>query len=270
MHVLRVQHYAPVRLLWLGLAALLMWPLRVKGATEDTFDVFQVGTRTYTNVTVTTKAKTYIFILHAGGMTSIKVAALPPDLQEKLGYASPSAPKPLTNAVALWGKKELAKLNVPDIKSMRKQFEQKWRGQTAARLSALRSISSGLAIAILGVGLLLYLFYCYCLLLICCKAGKPPGLLIWLPLFQLIPLLRAAGMSALWFLAYFVPILNLVPAILWPLRIAKARGKSVWVGVLLLLPLTNLFAFLYLAFSDSVPEDGDEGPEPKIMSLQTV
>ena len=47
-----------------------------------------------------------------------------------------------------------------------------------------------------------------------------------------------------------MPVLNLVPQILWSLKIAKARGKSVWVGVLLLLPVTNLFAFLYLAFSN--------------------
>jgi hypothetical protein len=67
-----------------------------------------------------------------------------------------------------------------------------------------------------------------------------------------------------------VPVLNLVPLFLWPLMIAKARGKSVWIGVLLLLPVTNLLAFLYLAFSDSASREEDEGPEPKVMSLQTV
>jgi hypothetical protein len=61
-----------------------------------------------------------------------------------------------------------------------------------------------------------------------------------------------------------------VPLVLWPLKIAKARGKSVWVGVLLLLPVTNLFAFLYLAFSDGVSDEADEGPEPKIMTLETA
>jgi apolipoprotein N-acyltransferase len=107
-------------------------------------------------------------------------------------------------------------------------------------------------------------------MLICRKAGHPAGLLVWLPALQIFPLLRAAGMSGWWFLAYFVPVLNVVPVILWPLKIAKARGKSVWVGVLLLLPATNLFAFLYLAFSDSAPRADDESPEPKVMSLQTV
>ena len=57
-------------------------------AAEDKFDVLQIGTQTYSNVTVTTKAKSYIFLIHAAGMTSIKVSQLPPDLQEKLGYGA--------------------------------------------------------------------------------------------------------------------------------------------------------------------------------------
>jgi hypothetical protein len=65
-------------------------------------------------------------------------------------------------------------------------------------------------------------------------------------------------------------VLDLVPAVLWAFKIAEARGKSVWVGVLLLLPITNVFAFLYLAFSNGGPVEEDEGPEPKVMSLQVA
>ena len=83
-------------------------------------------------------------------------------------------------------------------------------------------------------------------------------------------MLRAAGMSVWWFLAYFVPVLNLVPVILWPFKIAQARGKSLWIGVMLLLPITNLIAFLYLAFADAVPDKADEGPETKVLTLQTA
>ena len=118
-----------------------------------------------------------------------------------------------------------------------------------------------------GMVLLFYLFHCYCCMLICRKAGHPPGLLVWLPGLQLIPLLRAAGMSAWWFLAFFVPLLNLVPSILWPFNIAKTRGKSVWVAIMLLLPITSIFAFLYLAFSNGAAAEEDEGSESKVMSL---
>jgi Family of unknown function (DUF5684) len=275
MHVYKVHRYAAGRLLWLWLAVLFLRPLGVAGATEDTFDVLQVGTQTYKNVTVTTKAKDYIFIVYAAGnMASIKVSQLSPDLQEKLGYAVATARKPGTNTAAVWVKKEIAKLNVPQIKDLRKQMEQKLGDRPAAKLSAMGLMGPKLNWTALGIVLLLYLllylFYSYCCMLICRKTGNSPGVLVWLPLLKLLPMLRAAGMSGWWFLAYFVPLVNLVPLVLWPLKIAKARGKSVWVGVLLLLPITNLFAFLYLAFSEPAAGAEDEAPEPKVMTLQTA
>jgi hypothetical protein len=270
MHVYKVHHCAASRLLWLALAGFLMQPVVVVGAPDETFDVLEVGTHTYTNVTVTTKAKNCIFILHSAGMTSIKVSQLPPDIQEKLGYFVARPPKPATNTAGMWVKREISNLNVPQVKDLTKQLEKKWRRESAARSSAMGLAGPTLIVAVLGIVLLLYLFHCYCCMLICRKTGNPSGILVWLPVLQLLPLLRAAGMSGWWFLAYFVPVLNLVPLILWPLEIAKARGKSVWVGVLLLLPVTNLFAFLYLAFSYGAAGEGDEGPEPKVMTLQTT
>jgi apolipoprotein N-acyltransferase len=106
--------------------------------------------------------------------------------------------------------------------------------------------------------------------LICRKAGHPPGALIWVPVLQLFPLLRAAGMSGWWFLAFCVPLLNIVAQVLWCLNIAKARGKSVWVGVLLCLPITYLFAFLYLAFSNGGPAEEEDEREPRIMTLEAA
>jgi hypothetical protein len=274
MQVYGFRQYAAGRLLWLAVAVFLMRPLGVVGATEERFGVLQIGTRMYTNVTVTTKAKSYVFIVHSGGMASVKVADLPQDVLEQLGYAGGPVSKAGTNTAAVWARKELAKLDGPQIKNLRKQLEQNWRAQPAARLSAMGLIGPKLNWTALGsvvlLYLMVYLFYSYCCMLICRKTGNPPGILVWLPVFKLVPMLRAAGMSGWWFLACFVPVLNLAPLFLWPLMIAKARGKSVWIGVLLLLPITNLFAFLYLALSDSGPGEEDEGPEPKVMSLQTV
>ena len=230
----------------------------------------KIGARMYTNVTVTTKAKNYIFIVHTGGMTSIKPSELPPEVQEELGYATAGGSKGATNTAAAWAKREIAKVNVPQVKELGKQLEQKWRGKSAARLSVMGLAGSTLIIAVVGIVLLIYLFHCYCCMLICRKTGKPPGILVWVPVVQLLPLLRSAGMSGWWFLGYFVPVLNIVTQVLWCFNIAKARGKSVWVGVLLLLPFTGLFAFLYLAFSNGAAADEDEEPEPKIMTLQAA
>jgi hypothetical protein len=129
---------------------------------------------------------------------------------------------------------------------------------------------STLIFAVLGIVLLIYLFHCYCFMLICRKTGKLPGILVWVPVVQLLPLLRSAGMSGWWFLGYFVPGLNIVTQVLWCFNIAKARGKSVWVGVLLLLPFTGLFAFLYLAFSNGAAADEDDEAEPNVITLQAA
>jgi len=248
----------------------LMRPLGVLGAAEEKFEVLKIGTQTYTNVTVTTKAKNYIFILHASGMTNLKIAELPLDLQQKLGYAAVPAANGPTNATVAWARKGIARMDAPQLKKLRKQVEQKWREPAAAKLSAMGLAGPKLIFGLLGLVLLLYLFHCYCCMLICQKAGHPPGILVWLPVAQLFPLLRAAGMSGWWFLAYCVPGLNIVAQVLWSLKIAKARGKNVWIGVLLLLPVFNLFAFLYLAFSDGAPATDDEDAEPEAMSLQTA
>jgi hypothetical protein len=124
--------------------------------------------------------------------------------------------------------------------------------------------------AVLGIALLLYLFHCYCCMLICRKTGNPPGILVWLPVLQVFPLLRAAGMSGWWFLGFCVPILNIVGQVLWCLKIAKARGKSVWAGVLLLLPVISLFAFLYLAFSNGAAPKKHREPESRLMTLEAA
>ena len=269
MNAFRISRYAAGWLAWLALAVLSL-PLRgAAGTAEERFDVLQIGTQTYSNVTVTTKAKQYVFLLHSAGMVSIKVSQLPPDVLEKLGYTAP-APKVTTNTAVVWAKREIAKINTPQARELGKQLEQKWRGQATAKLAAMHLAGPTLIVVAAGVGLLLYLFQCYCLMLICRKTGQRPGILVWLPAVQLFPLLRAAGMSAWWFLGFCVPGLNIVACVLWCLNITKARGKSIWVGVLLLLPITSLFAFLYLAFSNGVAPDEDEEPEPKIMTLQAA
>src|SRR5438874_13748855 len=85
---------------------------------EDTFPVIQIGTKTYTNVTVTTKAKKYIFIMHSAGMANIKIEDLSPELQEELGYAvSGAKPKATGGAVAAWAKEKMALVQVPQVRA---------------------------------------------------------------------------------------------------------------------------------------------------------
>jgi apolipoprotein N-acyltransferase len=85
----------------------------------------------------------------------------------------------------------------------------------------------------------------------------------------MIPLLQAADMSGWWFLGFFVPVLGFVAWILWSLNIAKTRGKGIWTAILLILPPTSFFAFLYLAFSSEAPSDTPVR-KYKSMALETA
>src|SRR5690349_24674738 len=120
-------------LIMLGLAAGILRPGLSLGTTEESFDVLQIGTHTYKNVTVTTKAKNQIFIMHSTGMSTIKVADLPPELLAQLGYGAasgaPSA-KGSHPTLSTITKRTFTKMKAPQMKELEKQ----WRTSAPAGL----------------------------------------------------------------------------------------------------------------------------------------
>jgi len=257
MNCLRIYHKIAGKVVLPALLGLLIRLGGAEAAAEESFDVLQIGTHSYSNVTVTTKAKTYIFIMHSAGMETIKLADLPEEVQEKLGYiASKPKPKPaLTSSATVWAKERLAKLDVPQAQVQWNEWMMKLTGGRSLEDlkkegQSLLANRRGFVLSVLAGGLGFYLLFCNFCRLICQKTGKEAGGLVWLPVLKIIPLLRAAGMSGWWFLLCLVPVLNLVPGIIWAFKIAKARGKDVAVGILLLIPGLNVFAFLYLALAD--------------------
>ncbi len=255
----------------LGVAAFLTLgaPPPARAAVEQSFDVLRIGTRSYTNVTVTTKAKDYVFLLHSTGMANVKVADMPDDVRLLLGYG-PDKQKSSTNSSLAWAKQTLTKVHSEELKQVEERLS-KTLGLPAGAMDPTRvRLNPALLAGLAAAALLSYVFFCYCWMLICRKAGKPGGVLLWIPVLQLIPLLRAAGMSRLWFLAFFVPLLNLVAHILWSFKIVQARGKNLIFTVLLLLPVTNLFSILYLAFSEDESARREERRPIQIMTLETA
>jgi hypothetical protein len=235
---------------------------------DEKFDTLEVGNVVYKNVTVTIKDKDRIFIQHSTGMGNVKVANLTSEARQRLGYEKPPA------AASAEG----AETSPTDGKSkVADQVLQKLHIQKADTAKArqfmadiLRRVDYKIVAMILGFFLLLHLFQSWCCRLICLKAGKEPGMLVWLPILQTFPMLRAAGMSPAWFLGLMVPVLNIIGSVMWCWNIAKARSKGPATALLLMLPLTNFFAFLYLAFSDSVPSKEDkEDKRVESMVLET-
>ncbi len=60
--------------------------LTVVGRDVETFPVLQVGSETYSNVTVTSVSKTDIYFNYAGGMANVKIKKLSPELQEHFNF----------------------------------------------------------------------------------------------------------------------------------------------------------------------------------------
>jgi hypothetical protein len=248
---------------WRAMALILTGVGGLGFAAEETFPTLQIGTRSYTNVTVTTKAKGYVFFLHATGMMNVKVADLTPDVKAQLGYTNQPQ---VTHAAAAtaWAQQKLARIGIPQFQ----RLEQIWSARSPGGLRSLPPLSSNMVLGLLAAVLFLYLFSSYCGLLICRKTGHEPGILIWVPVLQLLPLLRSAGMPQWWFVAFLVPFLNLVAHVLWSVKIVQARAKSLWVALWLLLPVANFFALLYLAFSSAEPREKRRVVE--IMTLETA
>ncbi|HVV01115.1 MAG TPA: hypothetical protein VHH88_07105 [Verrucomicrobiae bacterium] len=256
------------RLLALGMAcAFCMAAFSASAAAEQTFDVLQIGTQVYSNVTVTTKTKTYVFLLHSAGMANVKVSDLSPELKEKLGYGvAASLQKGAVGEATHWAETKLKKLEIPEIVQARSLKE-----ESASRLEQVKALPRWQLIAAGAVLLLLWLIRCGCQAVICQKAGSPPGALIWLPIVKLIPLLRAAKMSLGWLVLLLLPPAYILVDIIWSFKIAAARGKTPLTGLCLALPGLSVLAFFYLVVSN-----GKQAEKPKrstgnrVLTLETA
>jgi len=205
-------------------------------------------------------------------MANFKVGELSPELRLQLGYVPPPPPKTNTPP-AVVVQQTLAKMETPEVKQIKADSLQ-WVNEQFSRYNLKApEMTPKLLQIIAAAWFALYLFFCYCCMKICQKAGSQPGILVWLPVFQVIPLLRAAQMSAWWFLVLFSPSISVALVlsntygariaffaslalvvglrVVWGFKIAYARGKSPVIGVMLLLPVLDSLAFLYLAFSSA-------------------
>ena len=230
----------------ISIALSLPWSTRA----DDHLDTLRVGSTVYTNVTVLTKTASDIFFKHSYGFGNTKVRdvdrgtllslgyQLPPDESEKASVFSQSAQSVLESSAVT---NLVADPRVQEAQAV-----------LAAQLGDFVELITpevmyGTVAGIIG----LYLFFSFCCRQICVKTGQRASPLIWLPILKQLPLLRAANMSGWWLLLGLLlfPIGWPLMKIVWAFKICPTRGKSWVVGLFLILPVTNILAFLYLAFS---------------------
>jgi hypothetical protein len=251
-------HLQPLRLTrvltWLVLATLLGQGAdaasRVNYANGIELDQLITSAQTYLDVVVYSRNQDTVYFEHAKGLGNVKIAQLDPASQRRLGLVvEEPTEQGGSTSWATWH---------PSF----------WL-QHARNLSPL-GVTSLVFLVILAVGL--YLYCSFLFWLICVKAGAEPGITVWLPVVQIIPLLRAAGMSVLWplfmlmvlvssyflrahlanhiwLVASFAGACVLVCLVTWSVKICLARKKHPALAALLVIPGMNFFALLYLAGS---------------------
>ncbi len=107
------------------------------------------------------------------------------------------------------------------------------------------SLSSGPGLVVSLVG---YIYWCYCGYRIAQRTNTPDAWMAFVPILNLFLALRVAKKPWWYFLLLLIPLVNIVVVIMIAIGIAKSCGKSTLVGVLLCIPLVQLFVVGHLAF----------------------
>ncbi len=80
------------------------------------------------------------------------------------------------------------------------------------------------------------------------KAGKP-GWAIFVPIYNIIVMLEIIKKPLWWIILFFIPLVNIVIAIIFCIELVKAFGKPAVHAVLLI--FFGIIYIPYLAFSDA-------------------
>lgn len=209
------------------------------------FPLVEIDSRWYTNATLVPGARD-VFISHIGGLKTVKVTALSEELREQLGYPTQ---KSKTNTVANWTKSQVSRFHPPEFATIERAVR-----KSMPLHKPDGAINKPLIYALSSVAAALFILFSLCCKEICIKSGSRASLLVWIPVFQILPLLRAAKMPPLWFFAAIIPGIGLVAYAIWCFKIAAVHKKGPALAVSLLLPFTSPFAFLYLAFGEYAPQ----------------
>lgn len=116
--------------------------------------------------------------------------------------------------------------------------------------------AKGLAIFGIGIFVVVMLFviavYVYsaiCVMRMAKKTNTENAWMAWIPIFNLVLLIQIARKPLWWIILFFIPLVNIVMTILVWMGVSKELKKPEWIGVVMIIPIANLVAMGYLAFS---------------------
>ncbi len=99
-----------------------------------------------------------------------------------------------------------------------------------------------------------YLFFAYCHFKVAQKAGcQSTAWFAYVPFLNIILMCQTARKSAWWFVAFLIPVVNLIAiGYLWA-ETAKNIGQPSFWGWLMFVPVVNVISLLVLAFAGAKP-----------------
>jgi hypothetical protein len=211
-----------------------------------TLDTLAIDGNVFSNVTIVSQTDTHVSFKHAQGFATVKLSQLPAKEQTKVGYTPPPPPKTASDRVKeiteQYSEQFMTWVNDPRLKKL----EQDIRTEVDRIITEQDKV---IIYPVVGGVVCIYILFCLAAIKICRKTTVRPGLYVWLPGFQWISLLKAAGMSPWNFLLLFIPPINLIVMMVWCFKICRTRQKSSALGFLLLIPVVNILVYFYLAFS---------------------
>ncbi|MFA6002219.1 MAG: DUF5684 domain-containing protein [Thermoleophilia bacterium] len=98
--------------------------------------------------------------------------------------------------------------------------------------------------------LVMYVFLAFCLMTIANKLGTPRSWLAFIPIANVYLMCKMVGYSGVLVLLAFVPFVNFVFLIVLWWKIAEARDRTGWLGILMLVPIANVIVPILLAFTE--------------------
>jgi len=234
---------------------------------EDVVSSLEVGSQVFSNVTVTTKSATHVFIKHSRGFAGLKLNELDHAAMVKLGLEAPDPPKDPQSKPPVKIENPFSKVENPLSKFenpfARPEFQPKITERDGKVYIEIYHRNFELDMhfvkGVLWTLFCLWILFCYCTHLICKKSGIKAGLACWIPIVQYVRLLRAAQMSGWWILLCIIPLVAAIIGIVWSIKICQVRGKGFFTVLFLLLPVTSPLAFLYLALSSDGTEEKYDG-----------
>ncbi len=122
-------------------------------------------------------------------------------------------------------------------------------------VASLTAASVGFLIGFLVVYLFfiiaIYVYFGICFMKMAEKTGTAKKWMAWVPILNYYLLVKIARKPSWWFILYFVPLVNIVIAVLVFMSICKQLNKPEWLGILTIIPVANIVLIGYLAFSKS-------------------